>query len=1363
MAATVTIIPPLLAVPLVSILLRMCHRLNRVWQSPPLRPLLFVVFVQLIVVPCVASPDDLDRSRGHRVSSAAAVGAAVAVAAGVAAAASAGTRDTDPQPPPDAPEDATVDNPPETSKPKFKPQPPRRKKGRLEKRRKKSSYDHASARAALGLDANANSQQVVSALTAARSNVVEPRVPEPLSPPKSIVKQQNKRMRSKIEKLDAQRKSALSELEDIKRNEKISQKKIRVFERDRHSDQFKINKLEEKSSADKAIIAENKRQSKANEQKLREFKSGRAKDEQLIAKLKDENEKISALDATISRLLVTNKSNSKRIESLVDECRKLANLLREEKEKSRLTIASIMEGAEAAMDQAQSMKANVKSKEEELKAREMQLELNAKNKGLRFDKAVAVAMADEKNKSKKAMQKERRHSARQRTLLLEKVEKQLEQTKDNHSHQLEANAKKSGRIVTKLQRSLSDMMFERSKWESRLDKLNEDLARAGDRVYLEKKKARDAVQLHMNKAAEKEAELKNYIAELEDTNRELDVKLCAALAELNKANRSNNKAKRLSAARLRKWHAEREARKDAQNELAHQEKIFRETKKLMEMLRRLKEVMEKIDSSKTGLIPSPDEIDTQKLCQGGVSITDTCATAQKVRRILVEDLPGSFDYDCMHHLRNVWLGGMEKALTKRLNEILRSSLDEIDPKLRVTASISAIIRAIDKEFSLSANYPKGHGELFLEWMRDNHLGELLFHVERAAGSRQDLCTEGAMAIIANYPYYLEFLDETLRKRDRRRDVSILQKNLFVVLKSSEMIALLRLLSIIHLSVTMPMRWLAGKSHELRKFEWGPMSMGRVLDTLEKKMVQLSRSPAKITDESFMMSMFDEFINELPPLKKYLDDMFSKKQMKVVARKSGTKVVHLARLKSQLFSPQRKSEKDTTTRMKELARVAADAILAELRDTKKATHKYLSSSGSDYCWKRCSDERKQALLGKKATNDEAESSLGGTTSQVQKFGRIALSSAAAISDLKRNAFFNRPTNSKKEKPLGIFHQFDVELRHAIVALAMQDAPATRSMNNEALVLQAKARKEKEDLAKQKNMTKATEEYIEATYLINMYHSEACMKDDPKNVTQMLRKLGSNTAKLNAIKTNIMIRVKGFGWEWCAHAWSKNGRKYTVTELANHLRTCIRKESQKIKKGLVIPTEPMPKMPSRRPTGTLGTDIDFIAELDAKYLADESEFKKKAERIRQKRETDGNESIYSRMQPFHRPELADLLDKRIDVYYEFDLLGGGKDMRWCQGKVIEVYENRSKPTVRVEWDAMKDVKGFEETTESDVNLMPSKWNKDCELAWRMDVDIAVGEGLDDDVSLDSDDDEASEEDVISSGDESDMESSDGENEG
>ena len=56
----------------------------------------------------------------------------------------------------------------------------------------------------------------------------------------------------------------------------------------------------------------------------------------------------------------------------------------------------------------------------------------------------------------------------------------------------------------------------------------------------------------------------------------------------------------------------------------------------------------------------------------------------------------------------------------------------------------SVLRAVDKEFSLPANYPKGHGDLFLHWLKLNHPGALLVPVQRTAGSR-----EGAAAVFWN--------------------------------------------------------------------------------------------------------------------------------------------------------------------------------------------------------------------------------------------------------------------------------------------------------------------------------------------------------------------------------------------------------------------------------------------------------------------------------------------------------------------------------------------------------------------------------------------------------------------------------------
>ena len=262
-----------------------------------------------------------------------------------------------------------------------------------------------------------------------------------------------------------------------------------------------------------------------------------------------------------------------------------------------------------------------------------------------------------------------------------------------------------------------------------------------------------------------------------------------------------------------------------------------------------------------------------------------------------------------------------------------------------------------------------------------------------------------------------------------------------------------------------------------------------------------------------------------------------------------------------------------------------------------------------------------------------------------------------------------------------------------------------------------------------MEKATEEHIEAVYYHRMYQSNACWKTK-QSVNRELKKLSSDTARLNALKENITMRGKGLGWGWCHHAWSKKRHKYTINELAKHLKWIIEQEKKPANKK--IPDEPEPNVPKRQITSVLGTQTDDVDELDKKYLANEEEFKKNANKLRREREARGEGSMYSVLQPFSRPELEELQHKRIDVLTSFDIKVNDKwekQLRWCQGEVIKVYNNKKKPTVKVEWDPMPDVEGGNKKTKSDQELLPSKWKKDIAGAWRMDVDISVEETMDD----------------------------------
>ena len=93
-----------------------------------------------------------------------------------------------------------------------------------------------------------------------------------------------------------------------------------------------------------------------------------------------------------------------------------------------------------------------------------------------------------------------------------------------------------------------------------------------------------------------------------------------------------------------------------------------------------------------------------------------------------------------------------------------------------------LARSFDKMFSLCANYPKGSGKIFCQWIMGNHSGELLFHVERASsGGRQYIASMDAMEIFWKRNYCVEFLDEMISYCGKIEN--ILAPNIMILISS----------------------------------------------------------------------------------------------------------------------------------------------------------------------------------------------------------------------------------------------------------------------------------------------------------------------------------------------------------------------------------------------------------------------------------------------------------------------------------------------------------------------------------------------------------------------------------------------------
>ena len=79
-----------------------------------------------------------------------------------------------------------------------------------------------------------------------------------------------------------------------------------------------------------------------------------------------------------------------------------------------------------------------------------------------------------------------------------------------------------------------------------------------------------------------------------------------------------------------------------------------------------------------------------------------------------------------------------------------------------------------------------------------------------------------------------------------------------------MVALLHVLSILHIAICLPTRWLAGNSKDLGNYDFSYYDMGKLLDIMEDWFEEISKKGDLLLDEDFMMDMFLEIAEKLDP-------------------------------------------------------------------------------------------------------------------------------------------------------------------------------------------------------------------------------------------------------------------------------------------------------------------------------------------------------------------------------------------------------------------------------------------------------------------------------------------------------------------
>ncbi len=268
------------------------------------------------------------------------------------------------------------------------------------------------------------------------------------------------------------------------------------------------------------------------------------------------------------------------------------------------------------------------------------------------------------------------------------------------------------------------------------------------------------------------------------------------------------------------------------------------------------------------------------------------------------------------------------------------------------------------------------------------------------GNQQDLAFEGALPVYDGRGDTLIFTNECLLASN-----NLLQRSLFIVLGSMEMIAQLRVASILHLGVVMPMRWLAGNTHKLAKCGWGERSMGRAIALLHDAFVEIQSDGSLLLEQDFIMNIFSPLYNEIPPLKQYLDYHFEEKEGNLIgSNNKHDRVLAIDKAIAQLFYPQKMENHQTTELCHELSIGVATTLLTGLIDPKKSMHNYINDGM--LAFNNLSLAEKEASLGMRANKDPSEGNFATFTDVLCNSGRISIDSAAGIGQARYNKDLNR---------------------------------------------------------------------------------------------------------------------------------------------------------------------------------------------------------------------------------------------------------------------------------------------------------------------------------------------------------------------
>ena len=408
----------------------------------------------------------------------------------------------------------------------------------------------------------------------------------------------------------------------------------------------------------------------------------------------------------------------------------------------------------------------------------------------------------------------------------------------------------------------------------------------------------------------------------------------------------------------------------------------------------------------------------------------------------------------------------------------------------------------------------------------------------------------------------------------------------------------------------------------------------------------------------------------------------------------------------------------------------------MEDPKLAIADKLTSQDGKNAIGKNADAHKRTL-GATACNDAVESKFAAADYVMRTYRGISVLNASGIVQQRTAHDFDRAVSigsdrrkrkapaEEPRKVVGFFWALTPELRNSLIEMARHELPNALKVGREEKRSHDTEKLSRREEAVQRLLDSTVERYAAALELYDQWKAQRVT-----TVAALDRALDglSEAEQVAELRRQIEMRTVALGWTEFETKWGyyADERKHKIADLRRILVDDIMPHERTMARLKKLPAAAVPPQLKPRALKVLGTeDVDALEATD---IFNVDSLLVKAQAARARREAQGISDVVEATQPREAPPFdVRLVGKRLEICWPYKEQGNTVKI-WASGIVKHVADGLTDkrsakakkvlPAGALLWAWEADPEYNEPAGERWMFLLPKRWNKHVQYAWRFD---------------------------------------------